>query len=510
MNTNPIIKLDYPDPDVIRVGNIYYMITTSMYFFPGGEILKSYDLIHWEHASFVFDRLDSTDAQRLVGGKNIYSAGMWAATFRYHEGMFYVMFVCNDTGKTYLYTSESIYGEWKKSNVKGFYHDCSLLFDDGRVFVVYGNREIHLTELDKELTGPLKGGLDRVIVRDSNRTPLGYEGSHIYKINGRYYVFFIHSLEDRWFRAESCFSSDSLEGKFVGGDIFVNDMGYCNSGVAQGGIVDTPFGDWYGIFFQDRGAVGRIPVLVPLKWDDNSVLPIMSDDINEIINPVTKSLNKDYKYESLAGNDNFDTDDGPSYGLKSIWQFNHEPQTDKIFIDKENKCFVLTTDTVVDNVLRAVNTVTQKLFFPKCHVEVTIDASEINDGDFAGLICLQAEYAFEAITKENGRLYLIMVRRIEDNNGNLKGEIADVQGDDGKLYDAVMYKKEINSPVRRIGFDADFSYMTDEVKFDCGTCHKMYFNLSHFTGNRAGLFYYSSKKSGGRAKFSQFVLDNRC
>ena len=68
---NPITRTDYPDPDVIFADGAFYMISTTMHFFPGGEILRSYDLINWEHCSYVFDRLDSTDAQRLKDGKYI-------------------------------------------------------------------------------------------------------------------------------------------------------------------------------------------------------------------------------------------------------------------------------------------------------------------------------------------------------------------------------------------------------------------------------------------------------
>ena len=100
---NPITRMDYPDPDVIRVDDTYYMVSTTMYFMPGCEILRSYDLVHWEHAAYVYDRLDSTPAQRLEDGKNIYGCGMWAASLRYHDGIFYICFVANDTHKTYLY-----------------------------------------------------------------------------------------------------------------------------------------------------------------------------------------------------------------------------------------------------------------------------------------------------------------------------------------------------------------------------------------------------------------------
>lgn len=96
---NPITGLDYPDPDVIRVDDTYYMVSTTMHFVPGCEILRSYDLVHWEHLSYVYERLDSTEEQRLVGEKNCYGKGMWAASLRYHKGMYYICFVANDTGK---------------------------------------------------------------------------------------------------------------------------------------------------------------------------------------------------------------------------------------------------------------------------------------------------------------------------------------------------------------------------------------------------------------------------
>ena len=248
---NPITGLDYPDPDVIRVDDTYYMVSTTMHFVPGCEILRSYDLVHWEHLSYVYERLDSTEEQRLVGEKNCYGKGMWAASLRYHKGMYYICFVANDTGKTYLYTADNIEGPWEKRIIEGFYHDCSLLFEDDHVYIVSGNRNIRLQELKKDLSGPKEGGLDRILVSDSRNPGLGFEGSHFYKIDGMYYLFLIHSLPDRWMRTQACYVSDSLTGEFKGGDVLCDTMGYCGQGVAQGGIVDTPDHKWYAVLFQD-------------------------------------------------------------------------------------------------------------------------------------------------------------------------------------------------------------------------------------------------------------------
>ena len=106
-----------------------------------------------------------------------------------------------------------------------FYHDCSLLFDDDdRVYLASGNKNIRLVELKKDMSGPKEGGIDRIVVSDEGNPNLGYEGTHFYKINGKYYLFFIHSLRSEWKRVEACFVSDSLEGEFIGKDVLNEDV----------------------------------------------------------------------------------------------------------------------------------------------------------------------------------------------------------------------------------------------------------------------------------------------
>ena len=338
--TNPILKMDYPDPDVIFVNNTFYMISTTMHYMPGAEILRSYDLINWEHAAFVYDRLDGTESQKLVGEGHIYGKGMWAASLRYHAGMFYVIFACNDTHKTYLYRSETIEGEWAKSTIDGFYHDCSLLFDDDRAYLVHGNTDIYLTELTRDMKGPLEGGLHRILVSDVGNPMLGYEGSHFYKIKGRYYLFLIHSARDKWMRRQAAFSAPSLTDEFVGGDVLSDDMGRASMGVAQGGIVDDTKGNWHAVLFQDCGAVGRIPV----TWNGHD--PVFGNNGKVPKAFLTQVLRRDNNLDPLYGSDDFKENyfgmENPDkkhfgcFGLKSFWQFSHEPDLNLVNIDKEN------------------------------------------------------------------------------------------------------------------------------------------------------------------------------
>lgn len=519
--TNPITKADYPDPDVINAGGVFYMISTTMHFHPGGEILRSYDLINWEHCSYVFDRLDSTGPQRLKDGDHIYGKGMWAASLRYHEGMFYVVFVCNDTHKTYLYRAKDIAGPWTKSEIEGFYHDCSLLFDEDRAFLVYGNTDIYLTELDDKLTGPKEGGLHRLIVSDKGNPNLGYEGSHIYKIFGRYYLFLIHSRRDAWRRVQACFSADSLEGEFTGGDVLDDDLGFRNSGIAQGGIVEGPEGIWHSIMFQDSGAVGRLPVLVPVSWEKNTEgkpYPVFGNAGKASRDVKTTDLNPGYEYAPLTGSDDFDYDPSEKFasdkehygcfGFKSFWQFNHEPDLNLVGIDSLEKRLWIKTDKTAENIFHAANTLTQRMTFPTCSAEVTIDGSMMNDGDYAGLCAFQGDYMMIGIRKEDGKLYAESA-----SYTNESGDIWKL----GEGPEKTIRRQELKECSLRVHLAAVFNDEQGDRDiayagiYDKGMLrlfpgeHPLHFRLDHFTGCRFGLFYFSKKTSGGMAFFSKYA-----
>ena len=487
---NPILMTDIPDPDVICVDGTFYMITTTMHFMPGGEILRSYDLINWEHASYVFDSIDGTAGQRLEGDEHIYGKGMWAGSIRYHEGMFYVAFSCNDTQKTYIYKSSSVNGPWTRIVTEGFYYDLSLLFDGDRIYVVHGNRDVYITELNKDMTAPKEGGLSRLLVSDTEAKILGYEGSHIYKIDGRYYLFLIHSLPDRWRRVEAMFSADSLDGEFVGGDILDTDLGDRHDGAAQGGIVEGPEGVWHAVLFRDNGALGRIPVVVPVRKENGGFT--FETDIREI---ETTSLRPEYKYRPLVGSDDFrgtsdDKEEYGSFGFKSFWQFNHEPDLSLVDRDPEAGKVTIRTDKLSSDMTHARNTLTQRTVGPRCSAEVTVDISSLSEGDTAGLAILQGKYAYVGITRRNDGYHAVMY------------------SEDKEIESFAIGGNEV-----RLRAECDFEDGRDEVRFlidtgdgfrSIGDVHKMQFTLDHFTGARFALFVMSEKTVGGQAAFSDF------
>ena len=488
---NPITGMDYPDPDVIRVGDTYYMISTTMHFFPGGNILKSHDLIHWEHCAYVYDTLEHTPGEILEGEETIYGHGMWAASLRYHRGKYYAAFIAHEWPKTFLFTADRIEGPWRKQYIEGIYHDCSLLFDDDdRVYIAYGNRDIRLTELKADLSGPKEGGLDRIIVRDAPGDFLGYEGSHLYKINGKYVLFLIHSQQRKWFRTEACFVTDDLEGVWAGGDVLAMDLDGMNSGAAQGGIVDTPDGRWFAVLFQDRGAAGRIPVLVPVTWNRFGY-PVFGDVTKEIVND---SARPGWTAKPLYTDDDFTGEK-----LNPLWQFNHEPREGTW--ETGNGAYRIRTDRISRTVEYARNTITQRTVLSGCSAEVTVDAEEIREGDTAGLCLLIGSYGLAGITREKDGFFLTMKARKAGEKEELEHARIPWHEKTARLRAEVTFEG-MKGVVR-------FFFLKGEAWEPIGPAHEMRFLLDHFTGCRFGLYLYATRETGGSAAFRSFVFSRQ-
>lgn len=506
MNINPLIKSDYPDPDVIRVEDTYYMASTTMYFFPGCAILRSYDLVNWEIAGYVFDSLDESPEEHLEQERSAYGGGMWAPCLRYHEGIFYVLFVSHFSQTTYLFTTKNPTGKWKKQIIEGYYHDCSLLFDGDRRFIVSGNTKLYLVELKKDLSGPLPGGLNSIVIDQTGVEGLGYEGSHIYKINGKYYIFVIHWPKGSM-RTEAVLMSDRIEGPYECKDVLCDDRGYCGQGVAQGGIVDTPNGKWYAVLFQDSGAVGRIPVLVPMHFEEDWPVLGVGGKVPQRFE--VASTRPYYRYEPVYTSEFFDLDepweDDKHPVLKKPWQWNHLPQRE-LWEGTEDGRLKIRTGKLCSNLTHAVNCLTQRTMLPKCEAEVSIDASHLKDGDIAGLCLLQGCYGYLGISKSGGYYYLIKVVRNKTDSSRI-GEGRDY------MPGRIVEKLRLESPCATLCLKANFDKMTDKLSFfylkedkyiKLGDNHQLKFGLDHFTGARFGMFVLSSRVTGGEAVFSDF------
>lgn len=497
-----MFEYDYPDPDVIKVEEWYYLASTTMYFFPGGAILRSKDLLNWEICGYLFDTLDDTPAERLEGGENIYGKGMWAPSLRFHDGKFYVAFVSHGQKDTHLFVADKPEGPWERRKIEGYYHDCSLLFDNGKTYIVYGNTEIKITELKRDLTGPMPGGLNRVIVRDnSENVILGYEGSHIYKIDNKYVLTLIHWPKEK-VRTQAVFISDSLDGEFKGKDVLSDDGGFYNQGIAQGGLIEVSAGNWYAILFQDSGAVGRIPVIVPVKWEDG--FPVFGID-NKAPSEFDSALVDDENWMFAIRNP-LESDDYKNFHnnekIDYSWQWNHVPDNNLWKIDYLNK-LIIKTDRIVPNPMWAKNTLTKRLNFYGNEIRVLTDASNLKVGDTAGILILNSFYKMFGIRREKDGYYLVVLEGSPSNN---KTKI----GFDDKEEPITLYKELINEKSAVLKALVTFDELEGKVQFyhdkDRKICEQMSFSfdLNLFTGARVGLCVYSSENIGGEASFGAF------
>ena len=191
---NPVIYSDVPDLDIIRVGKVYYMVSTTMHLSPGCPIMKSTDLVNWEIVNYVYNILDDEDEESLRNGKDMYGNGQWASSLQYHDGKYYVVFNSNTTGRAYICTTKDIEkGSWTRTELDSAYHDVALFFDEDTPYLVYGGGNIKYKELEKDMSGVKADGKSGTLFSYGSDLGLSgglnYEGTHVMKKDGYYYVF---------------------------------------------------------------------------------------------------------------------------------------------------------------------------------------------------------------------------------------------------------------------------------------------------------------------------------
>lgn len=486
---NPIVWADIPDLAVIRVGDTYYMSSTTMHMSPGLPIMKSKDLVNWQLVNYVYDTLADNDALTLQEGRNAYGAGSWASSLRYHRGTYYVSTFSGTTGKTHIYKTREIEnGPWQEYSFRPALHDHSLFFDDdGRVYMVYGGGNLSIIELTADATAIKPGGLDQVIIRDASRVAgpnvgLPAEGSQLCKVDGKYYVMNI-TWPRGGMRTQLIHRADKITGPYEG-RVVLRDQG-----VAQGGLIDTPEGDWYALLFQDHGAVGRIPFLVPVQWEDG--WPVLGED-----GKVPETLDIPAGDGGLSGivtSDEFSRSPGEP-ALPLVWQWNHNPDNEHWTLTGDG-FLRLTTGQVDTELLSARNTPTQRTFGPTCSATTALNVANMKDGDYAGLAVLQKKYGFVGVKVEGHDKSIVMARVEMDSVEEVESVPLDQQ---------VVYFK-VNCDFRERTDKATFCFSLDGDEWiKIGKPHQMLYTLPHFMGYRFGLFNFATKTTGGSADFDYF------
>ena len=492
---NPVIYGDVPDMSIIRVGDTYYMSSTTMHMSPGLPIMKSKDLVNWQIVSYAYNILDDVDELNLNNGKSTYGRGSWASSLRYHNGTFYVSTFSGTTGKTYIYTTKDIEkGSWKAISFKPSLHDHSLFFDDdGKAYMIFGSGRIMLAELSDDLSGIKPGIVPQVIIDNASLVSgknggLPAEGSQMFKINGKYYLFNI-TWPRGGMRTVIIDRADKLTGPYEG-RIALQDRG-----VAQGGLITTPQGVWFAYLFRDYGAVGRVPYMVPVKWEDGwPVLGINHKVADTIQLPANKLL-----YPGIVSSDEFNNPVTSASKLSLVWQWNHNPDNSLWSLNQRPGYLRLTTGRVDTTILLAKNTVTQRTFGPVCSGVTAIDVSHMKDGDCAGLVLLQQKYGWVGVKVTNGVKSIVMVT-----------------AQSGSAIDAATIPLKAN--IIYLKADCDFTNRLDKGYFYYSLDGKswnaiapflqMAYTIPHFMGYRYGLFNYATKSAGGYVDFDFFHIND--
>lgn len=483
--TNPLIPADFPDPDVIRVGDTYYMVTTTMFVFPGVTVLKSRDLVNWEYCSNAVPRFDFSPCYDL-DGCNRYSHGQWATSIRYNNGLFYLLFITLDEGG-FICSSDNPEGPWEIRKLPVGFYDPGLFFDeDGKIYVTHGYGEISVTELNPDFSPK---GEDVLVFTGNIRG--GLEGMHVYKIEGYYYLYGTYGGRDG---IQVALRSENIYGPYEQKVVIRDTTPGVNFGIHQGALIETQTGEWWTILFVDSGPFGRFPSLQPVTWIDG--WPMVGVEGKAVVMHRKPDVGKSWPVTELPTSDEFED---ALLGMQ--WGWNHNPDPEGWSLTARPGYLRLTTVKVVDGLREARNTLTQRPFarydqsIPTMGT-VKMEVSHMREGDVAGLAVFQDPYAYIAVTREEGTWKLIMV-----NNGEkVASESLGILAPDQSVYLRTIASNHTEK--------ATFEYsMDNETFFPLGNELSMRFNLSVFTGNKFCLFNFATVETGGYVDVDWFRVE---
>jgi beta-xylosidase len=505
--SNPLFYEEFEDPDVIRVGEDYYLAGTTMHMNPAVQIMHSKDLVNWELAGYCAERLDLGPAYRLEGG-NIYGRGIWAPCIRYHKGTFYVFSNVNGAGLQ-VFRSQSIKGPWERNQLPAR-HDLSVLFDDdGTIYMISGGGSPYpIEELAPDLRSFVPGQRRQLVGR------MG-EGHHLYKIKGKYVdvsaipggtvdqmVAVADSLEGPW-KIDRMVEAESLGVTSVAPlRAKPNDRGLT---LHQGGIVDTPSGQWWSIIMSDHGSAGRMVSLVPVTWDNGFPLIGLPGNLRKAPNTWIKPKTA-YTQEpkpAFIYDDNFD-----GGKLNPLWQWNHVPDDSKWSLTEKPGSLRLHS-MPANNFWSARNSICQRPPGPESTMTVEMDTSGMAAGDTAGLALLSTPYAWIGVVKTAEVSTLEMV---QGRGGGGR------RGGGGAIGPTNAPAVGTTNPPGRLwlrvacNFDSDeaiFSWSADAKRFTpLGSQFTMTFQLTTFQGVRVALFNFNtSGQPGGYVDFDNYVVE---
>lgn len=387
--TNPVLFADYSDPDVVRVGNEYYLVSSSFQESPGLPILHSTDLVNWTIIGHALDTLPSAIYSRPQFGN-----GVWAPSIRHHNGTFYIYYGDPDIG-IFLVRTKNIRGTWEQPVLvekgKGLIDPCPLWDDNGDAYLVHAwaksragfNSMLTVHRMNAEGTAVTDTGS---FVFDAHEKHPTMEGPKFYQRNGFYYIFApAGGVKTGW---QTVLRGDSPFGPFKD-SIVLQQMGTPVNGPHQGAWVEDISGNSWFIHFQDKGAYGRIVHLQPMKWQND--WPVMGENGAPVMGAIKPASTKPSKRIIPQTSDDFSSS---QLGLQ--WQWNANKRTKWYSLAARKgalRLHAVSRLSDVNNILGNPNILLQKFPAPSFSVTVTMDISRLARGEHAGLIIAGMEYS---------------------------------------------------------------------------------------------------------------------
>ncbi|WP_370457789.1 family 43 glycosylhydrolase [Dysgonomonas sp. 216] len=477
---NPILNADYSDPDVIRVGEKYYMICSDFHFI-GIPVLESDDMVNWKIIGQVYDKFDFPEYDK----NERYGGGSWAPVIRYHDGKFWVFF-CSPHEGLFMSNATNPEGPWSPllnvKNIYGWEDPCPFWDDNGDAYLgrsQLGGGPIIVHKMKPDGTALLDEG---VTVYEG---PVA-EGTKMFKKDGYYYMSIPEGgVATGW---QTVLRSENIYGPYE--QKIVLEQGATNvNGPHQGAFVDTPEGEWWFYHFQSKEPLGRIVHLQPTRWEDGWPVVGVDKDMNGIGEPV-KEWAKPNINKTVAITAPQTSDDFSSSQLAVQWQFNHNPvNTHWSLTERPGH---LTIKALKASKLKdARNMFTQKMmgFFGEASTE--INCSRMTEGQRAGLACIGNKYnAIGVERRSSGNFIYIEL----DGSSQLIVKVTE---------ETVYFKALLNSNSNEF----QLYYSLDNVTY---TPCKDKFSLgsADWKGSRVGLFSYNTKNETGEADFNWF--DYKC
>jgi len=392
---NPIIFADYSDPDVIRVDDDFYMVSSSFNCMPGIPVLHSQDLVNWRIINHVYDALPLEKYNKPVHGQ-----GSWAPSIRYHKGLFYVYF-CTPHDGLFMATAKDPAGKWDLQfveEVELWEDPCPFWDDDGNAYLVRSKLRADILYLHR-MSPDGKRIMDngRVIYHDVAKQPV-IEGPKLYKKDGFYYIFApAGGVQTGW---QTVLRAKNIYGPYEERIVLHQGSTEIN-GPHQGGLVELKSGEWRFIHFQDRGAYGRVVHMQPVEWIDG--WPVIGKDINEdgIGEPVNEDKKPDVgKVYPVVTPQTTDEFDDKRVGLQWQWHANPKDAWYSLLESPGSiRLYSVKNYTQNGNLWFVPNLLLQKFSAPSFTATTRITFTPDMVNEKSGLVIMGKEWAFIAFTK---------------------------------------------------------------------------------------------------------------